>query len=107
MLPEVPGPRRRRRSAAGRPLKGVGFCGMGLSIGLVHYPVYNKNLNLSKHEEKFYSPEQIISEGLNYLHKHGLIEMSEHVITTIPSRVVPERSCLIGMYYVKDLLNSC
>ena len=70
-------------------------------------PVYMENLSLSKREDKFYSPEQIISEGLQYLHKKGYIEISEHVITTIPSRVAPERSTLIGMYYVKDLLNSC
>ncbi len=69
-------------------------------------PVYLDKLSLSKHEDKFYSPEQIISEGLHYLHKKGLIEKSEHVIVTIPSRVAPERSTLIGMYYVKDLLNS-
>ncbi|MHA1110111.1 MAG: pyruvate kinase [Promethearchaeota archaeon] len=70
-------------------------------------PVYMENVSLSKHEDKFYSPEQIISEGLQNLHKMGLIEKTEHVIVTIPSRVAPERSTLIGMYYVKDLLGSC
>jgi len=71
-------------------------------------PVYMENLNLSKRDDdKFYSPEHIISEGLQYLFKIGYIEKNEHVIITIPSRVAPERSALIGMYYVKDLLTNC
>jgi pyruvate kinase len=69
-------------------------------------PIHLENLNLSKHGDKFYSPEQIISEGLQHLNKIGMVEKNEHVIVTIPSRVAPERSALIGLYYVKDLLNS-
>lgn len=69
-------------------------------------PVLMENLSLSKHVDKFNSLEQIISDGLKYLNKIGLIEKTEHVIVTIPSRVAPERSALIGLYYVKDLLNS-
>ncbi|MBN2154588.1 MAG: pyruvate kinase [Candidatus Lokiarchaeota archaeon] len=69
-------------------------------------PVFMENLNISQHSTgEFYSPERIISEGLQILHNDGLIEKNEHVIISIPSRIAPERSALIGMYYVKDILN--
>ncbi len=69
-------------------------------------PVYMEDLNMSNYEDKLYSPEQIISKGLQNLHNSGYIERSEHVITSIPSRIAPERSTLIGLYYVKDIIDS-
>jgi pyruvate kinase len=63
-------------------------------------PVYMQELEL--HSGTF--TEQIIQKGLSYLVKLGYVEATEHVICTIPSIISPERSALIGLFYVRDII---
>ena len=37
----------------------------------------------------------------------GMLEMKEHVICTVPSKITPGRSSMIGLYYVEDILKDC
>ncbi|MBD3350067.1 MAG: pyruvate kinase [Candidatus Lokiarchaeota archaeon] len=64
-------------------------------------PVFSDRLNLISN-----NPEEIIQNAMIFLHENDYIEQSEHVIVTIPSRNVPKRSALIGLYYVKDVLSN-
>lgn len=63
-------------------------------------PVYMQELELSGSFS-----EQIIQKGLSYLVKLGYVEATEHVICTIPSIISPERSALIGLFYVMDIID--
>jgi len=62
-------------------------------------PIFYDKLNLISN-----NPEEIIQNALKYLYSKNLIEKSDHVIITIPSRFSPKCSALIAMYYVKDAL---
>jgi len=51
-----------------------------------------------------WSGEEIMQNGIKALAEYGILELKEHVICTIPSRISPRRCSIIGLYYVEDIL---
>jgi len=51
-----------------------------------------------------WNAEEIMQYGIKRLVEIGILELKEHVICTVPSRISKERSSVIGMYYVDDVL---
>ncbi|MCP4764168.1 MAG: hypothetical protein GY870_20515, partial [archaeon] len=64
-------------------------------------PVFMSNLNLRDE-----NPEIIIQKGLYYMTQMQYLDENEHVVLSLPSRLAPERSALIGLYYLKDVLKN-
>ncbi|MHA1767139.1 MAG: pyruvate kinase [Promethearchaeota archaeon] len=48
--------------------------------------------------------EEIMQLGIKSLVEYGILELKEHVICTIPSRITPGRCSVMGLYYVEDIL---
>ncbi|MHA1562382.1 MAG: pyruvate kinase alpha/beta domain-containing protein, partial [Promethearchaeota archaeon] len=48
--------------------------------------------------------EEIMQKGIKALVEYGILELKEHVICTIPSRISPDRCSIMGLYYVEDIL---
>jgi pyruvate kinase len=63
-------------------------------------PFYLPTLNISE-----WDAERTMQHGILHLVQYGAIELKEHVICTIPSKISPGRCSLIGLYYVEDILN--
>ncbi|QEE16277.1 pyruvate kinase [Promethearchaeum syntrophicum] len=51
-----------------------------------------------------WSSEEIMQNGIKALVEYGILELREHVICTIPSRISPVRCSIMGLYYVEDIL---
>jgi len=62
-------------------------------------PVFMSELNLLGS-----NVEEIIANGLSFLVKEDYIDKTEHALITMPSRINAERSALIGLYYVNDIV---
>ena len=65
-------------------------------------PIYIPTLNMQK-----WSAETVMQHGIQRLTDFGMLEMKEHVICTVPSRISPGRCSIIGLYYVEDILKGC
>jgi len=50
------------------------------------------------------STEDIIRKGIVFLAENHFIDATEHAIVTIPSIISPLRSALIGIFYIRDIL---
>ena len=48
--------------------------------------------------------EELMQNGIKALVEYGILELREHVICTIPSRISPGRCSIMGLYYVEDIL---
>ncbi len=62
-------------------------------------PVYIPSLRIED-----WNAEEIMQYGIKKLVESGILEMKEHVICTLPSRISKERCSVIGLYYVEDIL---
>ncbi len=72
-----------------------------------------RQMQLNWGVEPFYLPsmkiddwnaEKIMQYGIQQLVKYGQIELKEHVICTVSSRITPGRCSVMGLYYVEDIL---
>ncbi|XEO79811.1 Pyruvate kinase [Candidatus Lokiarchaeum ossiferum] len=85
-------------------------------LAITHDKVTSRQLRLVWGVQPFYIPslnmedwqsEEIMQHGIQKLVEYGMLEMKEHVICTVPSRITPGRSSIIGLYYVEDILKGC
>lgn len=49
--------------------------------------------------------EEVMQHGIQKLVEYGMLEMKEHVICSVPSRITPGRCSVLGLYYVEDILH--
>lgn len=52
-----------------------------------------------------WNSEEIMQHGIQKLVEWGILEMKEHVICTVPSRISPGKCSVMGLYYVEDILH--
>lgn len=62
-------------------------------------PYLNKDLKFDE-----WCSEEILQKGIKSLVEYGILELKEHVICSIPSRISPGRCSIIGLYYIEDIL---
>ncbi|MHA1776026.1 MAG: pyruvate kinase [Promethearchaeota archaeon] len=81
---------------------------------ITHNPHTARQLNLVWGVQSVFIPtlkmedwdsEEIMQYGIQKLVEWGILEMKEHVICTVPSRISPGKCSVIGLYYVEDILN--
>jgi pyruvate kinase len=63
-------------------------------------PIYIPSLKIED-----WNAEEIMQYGIRKLVEYGILEVKEHVICTLPSRISKERCSVLGLYYVEDILN--
>ena len=85
-------------------------------FAITHDKMTSRQLQLVWGVQPFYIPslnmddwkvEEIMQHGIQKLVEFGMLEMKEHVICTVPSKITPGRSSMIGLYYVEDILKDC
>jgi len=62
-------------------------------------PYLNKDLKFDE-----WCSEEIMQKGIKSLVEYGILELKDHVICSIPSRISPGRCSIIGLYYIEDIL---
>ncbi len=65
-------------------------------------PTYLPKLKMEE-----WNAEEVMQFGIKRLVEFGMLEMKEHVICTVPSRITPGRCSIIGLYYIEDILKGC